>query len=241
MVFVAFAAFALLPLPIDALVFPKPTRDRSIRVREALSVIGQAAPRRTFLLLAVIFFFLGLVTVGYGAHLVPMLTDSGFAPSTAAAAVMMAGLTVVLSRVGIGWLVDNFHAPFVLAGVTLALALACTLLALPIFVVSLAIASVMFGIGAGAELDLLSFLVSRYWPSRSFGKIYGALFGIYSVGTGAGPVLFGVMFDRLGNYKTALAVAAAATVINAALCLGLLRYRKVQQSSSLSGAVPDEV
>jgi MFS family permease len=238
------AGLALIPLPICSIVLRNADLgapgSRPEVAWSATDPVPSAA--RRIVLLAIIFFILGLVSVGFGTHLVSRLADAGFSRGYTAAAVMLSGLTVVLTRVGLGWLVDNVHAPFVLASATLALALACVLFMTPPSLFVAAVAVVMFGIGAGAELDLMSFLVSRYWPARSFGKIYGLLFGIFSIGSAVGPIFLGIMFDRLGSYHIALGVAAGCSVANAALCLGLPRYRKgIREPLTSSATVPRRV
>jgi hypothetical protein len=40
---------------------------------------------------------------------------------------------------------------------------------------------------------------------RAFGRIYGCLFAVASVGGGVGPFLMGLSYDRTGGYGAALA------------------------------------
>src|SRR5207237_334164 len=76
------------------------------------------------------------------------------------------------------------------------------------------VGAILCGLGIGAEVDLMGFFVSRYFGLRAFGTIYGCMFGIFSVGTGFGPFLMGMSFDRaqsylpmLGGFEVALAIS----------------------------------
>jgi predicted MFS family arabinose efflux permease len=181
--------------------------------------------KRTFIILGLIFTAMGSVTVGIYAHLIPMLTDRNMDPAQAAMLTGIVGVAVILSRGFIGWVVDNVHAPLVLAIITIGIAVACLLLNMGVESFALVLVAILLGLGLGAEVDLLSFLVSRYWPQTSFGTIYGPLFGIFSIGTAAGPLLVGLVFDHWGNYSNALYGAIGLTVGIAVLCCVLPRYQ----------------
>jgi hypothetical protein len=45
--------------------------------------------------------------------------------------------------------------------------------------------------------------------SRHYAAIYGALYGIFSICTGLGAVLFGAAHDRLGLYRNVLPIFGA--------------------------------
>jgi MFS family permease len=228
------AAVALIPLPLCALIFRRQVHNGATRQSDPEFIASESAAspgRRTFPLLVVIFVSLGAVSVGISAHLVPLLVDYGFPASFAASAATVVGLTIVVSRTGIGWLLDHVHAPLVLAFMTAALAGACFALALPATALVFA-GAFMLGLGLGAEVDLMSFMVSRYWPTASFGKLYGLLFGVFLLGSGAGPLALATMFDRFGSYRIALHIAGGYTLLVAALCFALPRYRTMEQSSA---------
>ena len=65
-------------------------------------------------------------------------------------------------------------------------AVACgLLLGMPSSPLALAIAALLIGLAAGAELDVIAFLTSRYFGMRSFGEIYGVQLMFFAVGSGA--------------------------------------------------------
>ena len=68
----------------------------------------------------------------------------------------------------------------------------------------------LMGLGLGTEIDMIAFLITRYFGQRAFGQIYGWFFMIFGLGSGVGPFLGGVTYDRAGSYNPALIGAAVA-------------------------------
>ena len=56
------------------------------------------------------------------------------------------------------------------------------------------------GLGVGAEMDVLGYLVSRLYALKDFARIYGLIYGAFMIGTSVGPPLFGHLYDLSGNY-----------------------------------------
>lgn len=90
------------------------------------------------------------------------------------------------------------------------------------------VAAVLVGLGQGAELDLIPYLVSRYFGLRAFGEIYGSAFAVFTLGGVVGPLLMGMGFDSTGSYRLALGVFAMATLTAAGLMTRLGPYRMWQ-------------
>jgi predicted MFS family arabinose efflux permease len=89
-----------------------------------------------------------------------------------------------------------------------------------------AISIVLIGFAAGVEYDLMAFLVARYFGLKSYGAIYGTLYGFFALGAGIGPVVFGRAFDATGSYDGPLMQAVLMLIGGAALLLTLGRYRQ---------------
>ena len=49
--------------------------------------------------------------------------------------------------------------------------------------------ALLCGAALGGEIDLMGFFVSRYFGLKSYGKIYGTMFGIFAGATGVGPFI----------------------------------------------------
>jgi cyanate permease len=65
---------------------------------------------------------------------------------------------------------------------------------------------------------------------KSYGAIYGALYGFFAAGAGVGPVIFGAAFDKTHSYAGPLIESAAFLLIGGAMLLTLGRYRTFTES-----------
>ncbi len=149
-------------------------------------------------------------------HLIALLTDAGIARSTALQLFSLLGVAIVVGRLIPGYLVDRFHPPYIAAVFLLAPVLSCFLLAgKDISMTASVIASLSVGLAAGAEVDLLPYLVARYFGLKSYGKIYGLQFVMLYLGAAAGPVLLGHTFETSGSYDLGLRLAVPFLVLGA--------------------------
>ncbi len=217
-----------LAFPAVALFVGQPlreTREGNATSKPLSGLTGIEAVRTSrFWILAASFFLVAGTTGGVVAHLVPLLTDRGLSPVRAAELLGMAGLALIGGRLLAGFLLDRVHAPYVAAGFFTAPLMGIVALLLTSRQDAAAIGAVLVGIGMGAEVDLIAFLLSRYLGMRSFGEIYGYLFAIFMFGAGAGPFLMGVSFDRTGSYGLMLGCSVFALGIASVLMLGLGAY-----------------
>ena len=69
-------------------------------------------------------------------------------------------------------------------------------------------------------------MVSRYFGLRRYGEIYGYIFAIFTVGSGLGPYLMGLSFDKTYSYSLAIGIFCGMLVgASAAIsCLGPYRF-----------------
>src|SRR6185312_7151325 len=69
------------------------------------------------------------------------------------------------------------------------------------------ITAIALGFAMGAELDLMGFLVARYFGLAEFGRIYGCLYGAFIFASGLGPLWVGALRDATGSYTMSLAIS----------------------------------
>ena len=191
--------------------------------------------------LAFSFFIVSGTTGGVISHLVPLMADRGVSPRTATAMVGLAGTALIAGRLLSGFLLDRIHAPYVAAVFFLAPLMGIAVLLTTVRPVGAALGTVLVGIGVGAEVDLIAFLLSRYLGMRSFGEIYGYLFSIFMLGAGLGPFAMGVSYDRTGSYKLMLVCFAFALALAGLPMLRLGPYaypiaRETGQENALAPA-----
>ena len=119
---------------------------------------------------------------GSAAHIVPLLTDHGLSRATAAATLGIFGLATMTGRLLAGFLVDRVFASYVATLFFLAPIAGFAFLASATGMPP-AIGVVLMGMGLGTEIDLIAFLVTRYFGQRAFGQIYGCFFMIFGLGS----------------------------------------------------------
>ncbi|SDR43774.1 Sugar phosphate permease [Rhizobiales bacterium GAS113] len=195
---------------------PPVDRPSDVEVRDALK-------GRQFWLIACALLLVSTVTQGMVVHTVPLLTDAGYSPETAAALMIAVGLSTMAGRLLSGYLVDKIFAPVVAAFFFL---LPCLGIYLLDGAVSPVAGIVTLGLASGTEIDMIGFLTSRYFGMKRFGQLYGYLFASFVTGSAIGPYMMGLAYERQHSYETALwafcaLMLLASTVI---LCLGPYRY-----------------
>ena len=177
-----------------------------------------------FWFMFVAFFIVSLACAGMLAHIVAMLTDRGIPTATATAAISVGGLALIVGRLLSGFLLDKLFAPYVatvfFAAPLIGIAM-LTLTTAPAFALA---GTVLVGLGLGAEVDLIAYLICRYMGLRAFGEIYGYLFLVFMVGAGIGPFLMGLSFDQTGSYATAMIGMMIALAVACVLMLRLGPY-----------------
>jgi MFS family permease len=207
---------------------PKDSAAGSQAVVQGLSV-QDAWHSGTFWLMVCAFFLVSVSVQGCLVHTTAMLSDRGIPAQTAALGSSLVGAAVLLGRVGTGYLLDRLFAPHVAAVFFGGAALGIGLLWLGTTPVAFA-GGFLVGLGLGAEVDLIAYLISRYFGLRAFGRVYSSAFAAFALAGALGPLIMGASFDRTGSYRGALATFLAATLLAAVLMtrLGPYPYRAGQ-------------
>jgi len=173
---------------------------------------------RMFWLLAAAVLMVSLAVNGSLVHVVPMLIDRGWAPTNASAVMVAAGLAGMVGRLFAGFLIDRIFAPYVAIAFFLLAIAGVYGLSTDLHVV---LGVIGVGLAAGAEVDMIGFLVSRYFGLRCFGQVYGLLFSIFTIGAGLGPYLVGIIFTVSHNYDGAL-LGLGVLLATAVVCFALI-------------------
>ena len=184
---------------------------------EPLPPLHRQLLSRPFLQMAVIFMLLGISTLGVVINFQAMLQDAGLSAMEAAGLVSLHGLVMVVSRLGSGWLLDRFPPRLVAGSLLLCPIAGLAILAAGLPAAALVLAMILLPVGFGAEFDVMSYFVSRYFGRASFGRLYGCTYAAYVVGASIGPVVVSYAFDRWGTYRPGLllliALSSAATLL----------------------------
>jgi MFS family permease len=229
----------LIGVPLIALFLQESPADRGLRPDglkenpaesepETLLGVDRSEALRTtsFWILFMIFGVMAFSLYGLLPHLVPMLMDRGMDGGKAALVASTIGVTIIVARVIIGYLIDRFFAPRVALVFFLASAGGIAMLAAGATGPMAYLAAVLIGLSIGAEIDLMAFLTTRYFGLRCFGEIYGLMFAALLIGTSFGPIAFGMAFETMGSYVWILAWCAVLNAVVSFATLMLPRYRE---------------
>jgi MFS family permease len=159
------------------------------------------------------------------ATFVPMLEGRGYRAETAAWMAGSFGIAVVLGRVLVGFLIDRWWAPLVGFFFFLPAAIGIAVLALAeLSTPAIVICIVLAGFAAGAEVDLLAYLVSRYFGQRDFGRIYAGQYLFFALGPGVLVPLFGVLRTVTNGYQMPVLATSVGILVCGLLLLTMGRY-----------------
>lgn len=190
--------------------------------------IGQAVrkPRFWCLNLGLVLVVGSVVAMVTGT--VPLLRDKGLSAAEAAGVFGSFGLSLIVGRSLMGYLADRLWAPGVAAVVLCLPALGCQLLLhTPASGLGLlTLATMLIGVGAGAEFDVAAFLVARYYGLRDYGRVFGLHLALITAGSAISPALAGRLFNATGSYTAVLWICTACFLIGPLLLLVMGPYPK---------------
>ncbi len=203
-----------------------------VQAGEAVSYVVRG---KEFWLIATATFLVVMTINGIVAHLQALAIDRGVPAGAAARLLAAMGLATILGRLLSGYLLDRLFAPYVAAATFLVPLIGVSVLWSGTSTFSyLVCTAVCFGLSLGAEVDIIGFLIGRYFGLRSYGQVYGYVFAAFTIGSGLGPFLMGLSFDRTGNYMASLAAFSGALVLAAWLISRLGEYRFSGHSTMVS-------
>ena len=186
---------------------------------------SQAIRTARFWILGGVLFVTVLVIAGLLSNFEPIMSERGFERSAIAEIAAIMGLTVIAGRILVGALVDRFWAPGVAACFFALPALGLLILINTDVTFGTAIfISVLIGLAAGAELDLLAYLTSKYFGAAHYPAIFGAVIAFFTVGAGIAPPVFGALAEAYQGYMTALWLAVGLLLLSIFLFLALGKY-----------------
>lgn len=223
-------AFTAWPIAFLLLEDPSPKKTGIAIDGETL---GQSSALRPFWMMLTAFFFLGLFTTSVIIHQVRILIDAGISPQTATAIPAAFGAALILGRLATGWLLDRYSATGIMAVLMVGGAIAAVIWGIGPTVPLAVFCAVLAGAITGAEFDVLSYIIPRYFGRRSFGKIYGIMFAVFQFSSAIGVYAIGASRGSFGSYAPAMFSLTAVCLIAGLLFaqMGPYRYGAVRQAA----------
>lgn len=181
---------------------------------------------RRFWMLIASFALVSLCLGGFNANLVPILISKGLETAVAAKAAGALGASLIAGRIVSGFLIDRYWSPGVAAAAFSLPVLGALLLMGDAPSAAMLVTCVaLMGFAAGAEYDVLAFMISRFFGLAHYGKIYSVIIVAISLATSGGAVLFGRIRDLSGDFAPAWPLVVALCAVSVLLLLTLGRDR----------------
>ncbi|WP_181781125.1 MFS transporter [Pseudonocardia pini] len=199
-----------------------------------------ARSTRQFWLLSVAIFLVSSATFGLMAQVVPMTTDKGIAQTTAVTVLSAVSFSSLIARLIVGTLLDRFPARLVGALIFVLTAVGVCLLILSTQVTLLVVGAALVGLGLGAEGDVAAYMVSRYFPKHSYGRVLGFVYFLYAMGSAFGIFLLGRVYAATGSYAAGAVPLIVMVGISIAclLVMGSYRYTLDHREIGAPGSTP---
>ncbi|WP_426370095.1 MFS transporter [Pseudocolwellia sp. HL-MZ7] len=187
--------------------------------------IKEAISDKRFWLIAIAFMAISCGIGGSIPNLPAFYAGAGFTGPMIGAVMSTIGLSVIFGRIATGLLLDRFWAPGVAAILMSLPAISCFLLASGTPSIEIAyLSSILIGLAAGAEFDIIAYLASRYFGTRNYSKIYSYLWAAFAIGAAVAPSILGAVYDATGGYETAFVALGVIFIVGSLMLLPLGKY-----------------
>lgn len=204
---------------------PNPSETSGAGWRQAIGTLP-------FWLLALGVCALSLSENGALAHLAPMLSGQGLRAEDVAFTASLLGISSLAGRFVLGWLLDIMRGSYIAMASLLAGGAGMLLLAHAHSFSAAALAAIVAGLGGGCELDLIPYMLRRYFGLRSFTTLYGLVYSFFAVAGALAPLALGRAFDTTGSYTGIMDAFCTITIIGGIVMLALPAYRYTADSST---------
>jgi MFS family permease len=203
----------------------KNQQENETKPQEGLT-ITQAMKTRSFWLFMMIGVFLvsGIHLVFF--HLIPHITDMGFAERAAATILSLIGITSIVGGMLMGLISDKigrkpiaFICVLLQVGALAWLIPSDSLWALYLF-------ATIFGVAFGGVMATLTPMIGDTFGMANIGKLIGTLDCSFGVAALTGPLMAGFIYDIRGDYTLAFIITSAAALVAALLVTQIRREVK---------------
>ena len=222
--FIGLGVIALIAFPVALFFLVEPVSRKS-GVQSGGDTLRVAATKRPFWLVLAAFFLLGTIGSSIVVHQIRLLLDAGVPTGVANLMPVALGVALIVARIVTGWLLDRFTVPQVMSVSLLGGMASMLLFATGPNVATAIVAGLLSGFLIGAEFDVLSYLIPRYFGRLAFGKVYGIAFAVFQLGAAVAPYSVSLSRESYASYTPAMLVLAVACVVCAGLFLFLGPYQ----------------
>ena len=209
------------PLPASAASAPRVEDEAEFTVSQAIRTLA-------FWMITVVHMSTTISIIALSLHLVPKLTDMGMSLSGASLVVMTYTAVAVPSMLVAGYWSDRLPILQVTFVFLLLQAAGIMVLALTETAPMAYLFAVLFGIGFGGRIPLLTAIRGQYFGRKTFATLMGLSQFPNNLGMIAAPLFAGYMFDTTDSYFVPFTVFAVLNFLGAFLMLLARKPRPVQ-------------
>jgi MFS family permease len=205
---------------------PGSRQPNSVAPENAVGVVGPAPPRVTLAVICMAIFAVALSVNGYVVHFIPLLRDEGMTAGDAAMVASYIGVSVILGRLVTGALMDRVSVGLI--GFFVFATAASGIVLLQIFGSAAAlICAIAVGFTVGAEVDLVTYMVSRTFEPARFSRNFSWVYSAFMIGGGLSPLLAAYIYDTTGSYGHFFSLTATLLMTISLGFIGLHRMQRI--------------
>jgi MFS family permease len=156
--------------------------------------------------------------------------DRGVSEFLSAALVGIIGGASVAGRMGLGALADRAGVVRLYQASFLVLALSYAIWMVASSYSTMVLFALVMGAGYGGYVALSPAVIAHLFGTNRMGTMLGALYTSGGFGAMVGPPIVGLIIDRTGSYRAAIAAAFAVAMLAFALLIPLRRYEPASES-----------
>lgn len=163
---------------------------------------------------------------GFLAHLAPLLTSKGLPLSFVTGLVMLYAISIIIGRLGGGFLIDRFWdggVAFVLLALSAVGAAFLAGLGGTAAIV-IAIGILLVGMGQGVEADMIAYFAQKIFGMERYSAILGLWTLVSSVLIAIGGMTFARIYDITGSYISAIWLGAVCFLLAGIIMLVTRRF-----------------
>ena len=188
----------------------------------------QALRTRAFWILTIVHMSSSVSIVTLALHLAPKLTDMGMSLSGAGTIVLIYTILALPTQFVAGWLADRMPKPPLIFFFILLQGIAIMLVAVTDQIFMALIFSILYGIGFGGRIPLLTSIRGEYFGRKAFATIMGLSQMPNNIAMIFAPLFAGFMFDTTGTYFIPFAFFGFLNILGAFLMLAVKRPEQVE-------------
>ena len=197
------------------------------RSHRSLAEYRMILRNRAFRVIAAAILLCNLTHTVFAAQLKLILLDREMSSAFASGMISLFALGTMGGRLFSGFALDRFPSQVVAALVLGAPGIGLLILGAGGVSIPLVVLAVLtIGLSTGAELDIVAYLVMRFFRVEIYGTAYGMVAAAIAVSSAAGSLFLGAVLQATGAFGPYLLITAATTIGGAALFLLLKPSRQ---------------